>query len=177
MINPSVLENFEPLRSVGSSAREALAARAVSRTFRTGQWLWRAGDQSRGLFFVLEGRVRIVRDVGLRQHVVQLVHAVHAIEAGDAVLPRHLVHGQRADVFAGDQLWQIFPLLFLGAALEKRAGEDAAKVLYRLFSFAIPRKYKAISSDKVASAMAGAAAKDMKGTFTHSSRDMQQVTS
>jgi len=72
VVNPSVLEPFEPFRSLGGGAREALAARAVLRKFRTGQSLWRAGDESRGLFFVLDGRVRIVRDAGLRQHVVHV---------------------------------------------------------------------------------------------------------
>lgn len=72
MVSPSVLEVFEPFRSLGGSAREALAARAVLRKFRSGQYLWRAGDESRGLYFVLDGRVRIVRDVGLRQHVVHV---------------------------------------------------------------------------------------------------------
>ena len=72
MVNPSVLERFEPFRSLGGDARAALAARAVLRKFRTGQCLWRAGDESHGLYLVLDGRVRIVRDVGLRQHVVHV---------------------------------------------------------------------------------------------------------
>ena len=72
MVSASVLEVFEPFRSLGGSAREALAARAVLRKFRTGQYLWRAGDESHGLHVVLDGRVRIVRDVGLRQHVVHV---------------------------------------------------------------------------------------------------------
>ncbi len=72
MVSASVLEGFELFRSLGRSAHEALAARAVLRKFRTGQYLWRAGDQSRGLYFVVDGRVRIVRDVGLRQHVVHV---------------------------------------------------------------------------------------------------------
>lgn len=72
MVNSSVLEPFEPFRSLGRGARDALAARAVLRTFRAGQWLWRAGDESRGLYLVIDGRVRVVRDVGLRQHVVHV---------------------------------------------------------------------------------------------------------
>lgn len=72
MVNPSILEAFEPFQSLGGAAREALAARAVMRTYRAGQSLWRTGDASRGLFFVLDGRVRIVRDVGLRRHVVHV---------------------------------------------------------------------------------------------------------
>lgn len=75
MVNPSVLEVFEPFRSLGRDAREALAARAVLRSFAAGQHLWRAGDVSHGLYLVVTGRVRIVRDVGLRQHVVHVESA------------------------------------------------------------------------------------------------------
>jgi len=65
------------------------------------------------------------------------------------------------------------PSLLLGPRAEKRPGEDAARALYTLFGFAIPMKYKAISSEKVASSMMDAAARNMKGVFIHESRDMQ----
>jgi len=72
VVDPSALVMFEPFRTLGRGAREALAARAVLRKFRTGQYLWREGDESRGLYLVLEGRVRIVRHAGPRQHVVHV---------------------------------------------------------------------------------------------------------
>ena len=72
MVKPSLLETFEPFRSLDAGARAALEARAVLRTFRDGQRLWRAGDEARGLYVVLDGRVRVVRDAALRQHVVHV---------------------------------------------------------------------------------------------------------
>jgi CRP/FNR family transcriptional regulator len=67
-----MLETFEPFRSLDAGARAALAGRAVLRTFRAGQRLWRAGDEARGLYVVLEGRVRVIGDAALRQHVVHV---------------------------------------------------------------------------------------------------------
>ena len=65
------------------------------------------------------------------------------------------------------------PSLLLGSRTEKRPGEDAAKGLYKVFNFAIPRKYKAIPADRVADSMITMAARDMKGIFIHESQDMQ----
>jgi len=65
------------------------------------------------------------------------------------------------------------PSLLLGERKEKRPGEGAAKVLYKIFGFAIPEKYKAIPASKVATAMLASAAKDEPGVFIHESRDMQ----
>ena len=49
------------------------------------------------------------------------------------------------------------PSLLLGEREEKRAGEGAATVFFKLFGFLIPSKYKAIDSAKVAKAMLHAA--------------------
>jgi CRP/FNR family transcriptional regulator len=72
VVSPASLEQFALFRSLGVAAREALAARAVLRRYRPGQYLWRAGDESHGLYLVLAGRVRIVRDEGRWQHVVHV---------------------------------------------------------------------------------------------------------
>jgi CRP/FNR family transcriptional regulator, dissimilatory nitrate respiration regulator len=72
VVSASSLEPFELLRSLGQPAREALAARAVLRKYRAGQYLWRAGDTSHGLHLVVAGRVRILRDEGRAQHVVHV---------------------------------------------------------------------------------------------------------
>ena len=72
MVDPAALAMFEPFRALGPGAREALAARALVRKFQSGQHLWRAGDESRGLYLILDGRVRIVSDAGARQHVVHV---------------------------------------------------------------------------------------------------------
>jgi uncharacterized protein YbjT (DUF2867 family) len=73
-----------------------------------------------------------------------------------------------------DTLHIFRPSLLLGERPEKRAGEDAAKLLYKIFAFAIPEKYKAISAEKVADAMLTHASKDQKGIFVHESREMQK---
>jgi uncharacterized protein YbjT (DUF2867 family) len=65
------------------------------------------------------------------------------------------------------------PSLLVGHSLEKRSGEDAANVFYRIFGFLIPQKYKAISSLKVAKAMLHFAAQNKKGTFIHESGELQ----
>ena len=74
-----------------------------------------------------------------------------------------------------DALHIFRPSLLLGPRAEKRTGEDVAKWVYRVFSFAVPAKYKAIPSEKVARSMLLSAAKDLKGTFIYESRDMHQV--
>jgi uncharacterized protein YbjT (DUF2867 family) len=66
------------------------------------------------------------------------------------------------------------PSLLLGVRGEKRPGEDVAKLVYKIFWFVIPDKYKAIESGKVAKAMLHYASRDQQGTFTHESREMQR---
>jgi uncharacterized protein YbjT (DUF2867 family) len=66
------------------------------------------------------------------------------------------------------------PSLLLGPREEKRAGEDAAKFVYRVFAFLIPSKYKAIQSIKVARAMLALASREQKGFFIHESAELQQ---
>ncbi len=67
------------------------------------------------------------------------------------------------------------PSLLLGLREEKRAGEDAAKIVYKIFWFLIPDKYKAIDAIKVAKAMEYYAQRDQKGKFIHESREMQNL--
>lgn len=65
------------------------------------------------------------------------------------------------------------PSLLLGPRTEKRPGEEAAKLFYKVFWFLLPDKYKAIHSGKVAKAMLYYAKKEQLGTFIHESREMQ----
>lgn len=65
------------------------------------------------------------------------------------------------------------PSLLLGSRQETRAGEDAAKVVYKIFGFLIPLKYKGIQSIKVARAMVSFAKENRKGKFIHESGDLQ----
>jgi len=65
------------------------------------------------------------------------------------------------------------PSLLLGPREEKRAGEDAAKLLYRVFGFILPEKYKAIEASTVARAMVEYARHEEPGSFIHESKEMQ----
>lgn len=65
------------------------------------------------------------------------------------------------------------PSLLLGARGERRPGEDAAKVIYKIFWFIIPDKFKAIEAGKVAQAMVYFAAREQRGTFINESPEMQ----
>ena len=51
-------------------ALRTIAARGVARRFGAGETLWLAGDEPRGLFVVIEGRVRVVRDADGRPFAV-----------------------------------------------------------------------------------------------------------
>ncbi len=75
---------------------------------------------------------------------------------------------------AGYRTVHIFrPSLLLGNREEKRGGEDAAKVVYRILGFLIPKKYKGIEAAKVAQAMYRSAERDEAGVFFHESAEMQ----
>jgi uncharacterized protein YbjT (DUF2867 family) len=65
------------------------------------------------------------------------------------------------------------PSLLLGPREEKRSTESAAKIIYRLFNFLIPKKYKAIESAKVARAMITLASQEDEGIFIHESDELQ----
>jgi len=65
------------------------------------------------------------------------------------------------------------PSLLLGPREEKRSGENAAKLFYRIFGFLIPRKYKAIDSARVARAMLAEAGREQPGQFVHESGELQ----
>ena len=66
------------------------------------------------------------------------------------------------------------PSLLLGRREETRTAEDAAKLLYRIFGFVIPQKYKAIEARAVAHAMVEYASLNIAGVFVHESKEMQK---
>lgn len=70
MIDETLLDAIPLLRDLNPRARRELAVRGVPRRFAEGEVIWRAGTAARGLFVLLEGRVRVVRVNGGRQHVV-----------------------------------------------------------------------------------------------------------
>ncbi len=65
------------------------------------------------------------------------------------------------------------PSLLIGPRKETRAGEDAAKVVYKILGFLIPTKYKGIESIKVARAMISFAKENKQGKFIHESGELQ----
>ena len=65
------------------------------------------------------------------------------------------------------------PSLLLGVRDEKRQGEETARLFYRVFDFIIPKKYKAIESEKVANAMLQFALHEQVGNFVHESHELQ----
>lgn len=65
------------------------------------------------------------------------------------------------------------PSLLLGLRSEKRSGEDAAKLFYKVFGFLIPKAYNAIDSGKVARAMMHFATQNKSGIFIHESGELQ----
>jgi uncharacterized protein YbjT (DUF2867 family) len=75
----------------------------------------------------------------------------------------------------GFDSYHIFrPSLLLGPREEQRAGEDAAKVVYKVFGFLIPQKYKGIEAVKVAQAMLHFAKQKQKGKHIHESVELQK---
>jgi uncharacterized protein YbjT (DUF2867 family) len=69
------------------------------------------------------------------------------------------------------------PSLLLGPRGEKRAGEDAAKTLYRFIGFLIPKKYRAIDARTVAHAMLVSASGEQQGVFIHESQQIERIGS
>ena len=65
------------------------------------------------------------------------------------------------------------PSLLLGQRSESRTAEEAAKFFYRIFGFMIPKKFKAIETEKVARAMFHFASIEQEGIFIHESLQLQ----
>ena len=72
-----------------------------------------------------------------------------------------------------ESLYFFRPSLLLGPRLEKRSGEDAAKLFYRWLGFLIPKKYQAIESIKVARAMIANAKAAKPGNHILESSELQ----
>src|SRR3989337_271360 len=110
--------------------------------------------------------------LGAKQYLI--VTALGA--AKDSSIFYNRVKGEVEEAISsvGFQTVHIFrPSLLVGPRSEARTGEEAAKVFYKIFGFLIPKKYKAIESNKVAMAMLHFASKNQKGKFIHESVDLQ----
>lgn len=75
MIRPTTLDPIPRLRRLGPAARQEILATSVTRSYRPGEALWEVGEPARGLFFLLAGRVRVLRPRGDR---LLLVHTCEA---------------------------------------------------------------------------------------------------
>lgn len=70
MIDPRLLAKTPAFASLPGQAQAALAARGILLSFSKGQFLFHAGDAPRGLFLILEGRVRVINERDGRRHLV-----------------------------------------------------------------------------------------------------------
>jgi len=70
MIDERMLDRVPSLAALPAPARLELARRGASPVFSRGQFLFHAGDAPRGLFIILEGRVRVVNERNGRRHLV-----------------------------------------------------------------------------------------------------------
>lgn len=117
---------------------------------------------------------RILHASGARQFV--LVSAVGADKTSSVYYNR--VKGEVEEAVAAigyEAVHIVRPSLLLGPRKEKRAGEDAAKFVFRFLGFLIPKKYKGIDAAKVARAMLRYAALEQKGIHIHESTELQEV--
>jgi len=115
---------------------------------------------------------KISKSLGASQYL--LVSALGANK--DSSIFYNQVKGKLEDALQSlnyDTLHIFRPSLLLGNRTEQRTGEDTAKIFYKLFGFLIPKKYKAIESDRVARAMLVHAKAQKKGFFLHESAEMQ----
>lgn len=109
---------------------------------------------------------------GARQFM--LVSALGANKSSSIFYNRVKGEVEEAVMHSGIRSVHIFrPSLLLGEREGKRAGEDAAKVFYKIFGFFIPKKYKGIEAAKVANAMYASAAWDQSGVQIHESGELQ----
>jgi CRP-like cAMP-binding protein len=70
VVEPSELRSLPLFSGVSDAACRKLAARSLVRTYETGEHLFDAGASARGLYVVVRGRVRVVRDADTRRHVL-----------------------------------------------------------------------------------------------------------
>jgi CRP-like cAMP-binding protein len=70
VVHPSLIAASPLFAGLSSAAIAALADRAVERRYSPGEVLYTAGTTPDGLFVILEGRVRVVRGRGDRQHLI-----------------------------------------------------------------------------------------------------------
>lgn len=70
MVDPTIIQSLPLFSPLAPAVSTALASRAVECRFDAGQVLYITGSTPDGLLVIIDGRVRIVRGRGGRQHLV-----------------------------------------------------------------------------------------------------------
>ncbi len=70
MIDLETLDRTNLFDGINDAARRELATRSTLRHFTKDEVLWTAGSEPRGLFVILEGSVRVVRETAGRHSVI-----------------------------------------------------------------------------------------------------------
>ena len=70
MLDDRLLGRIPAFAALPAPARIALARRGVLLSFARGEYLFHAGDAPRGLFLVLDGKVRVINERDGRRHLV-----------------------------------------------------------------------------------------------------------
>jgi CRP-like cAMP-binding protein len=70
VVDPFELRSLPLFAGISDAACRELAARSVVRTYESGERLFDVGSSARGLYVVVRGRVRVVRDANARRHVL-----------------------------------------------------------------------------------------------------------
>ena len=70
MIAPGILERLAPFSGIPSAVVATLASRGALVRYPTEHVIFTAGSTPRGWYVVVEGKVRVVRGRGSRQHVI-----------------------------------------------------------------------------------------------------------
>jgi len=114
VIDERLFPRVPTLGALPAAARAELARRGIDLSFRRGEYLFHAGDPSRGLFLVVEGRVRVINERNGRRYLV------HEEGAGATLgeVPLMLGGGYPASAVAGsDARCLLFSREALNAAM------------------------------------------------------------
>ncbi|MBS1490042.1 MAG: NAD(P)H-binding protein [Bacteroidetes bacterium] len=115
---------------------------------------------------------KITQQEGAKKFI--LVSALGASKESSLFYNRVKGEVEEAIAAVGFECFHILrPSLLVGPRTEKRSGEDAAKIFFKFFGWAVPKKYKAIESIKVARAMVSFAGETNRGTIIHESNELQ----
>jgi CRP/FNR family transcriptional regulator len=128
--NLEILGRIGAFRDLSNSRREALATAMVRRTYMPGQLIFLEGDPSCGLWFIVEGRVRIIK-----QSRNGRVQGLCLVDRGKCFGSCPLFDGDRNPANA-QAIDNVTLLVLPSEALQRFVQQepDVASVLLRIFS-------------------------------------------